>query len=173
MTFKKLVLIGVESSGKTTLAQALAEKLQGTYVPEYARMYLDAHGLSYQQEDLLAIAKGQIELIKEASINEQHWLVCDTDLLVIKVWSEQVFGSCDAWIEEQIKNEASHFYILCAPDIDWVYDPQRSLPNLEDRIALHKHYKSLLEQLHYNFIEVNGDLSNRVQQVVAALSCGE
>lgn len=54
MTFKKLVLIGVESSGKTTLAQALAEKLQGTYVPEYARMYLDAHGLSYQQEDLLA-----------------------------------------------------------------------------------------------------------------------
>jgi nicotinamide riboside kinase len=96
MTFKKLVLIGVESSGKTTLAQALAEKLQGTYVPEYARMYLDAHGLLYQQEDLLAIAKGQVELIKEACNKEEQWLVCDTDLLVIKVWSEQVFGSCDA-----------------------------------------------------------------------------
>jgi NadR type nicotinamide-nucleotide adenylyltransferase len=173
MTFKKLVLIGVESSGKTTLAQALAEKLQGTYVPEYARMYLDAHGLSYQQEDLLAIAKGQSELIKEACNKEVQWIVCDTDLLVIKVWSEQVFGSCDAWIEEQIKNEPSHFYILCAPDIDWEYDPQRTLPNLEDRLALHKHYKSLLQQLHCNFIEVNGALSNRVQQVIAALSKGE
>jgi len=99
--------------------------------------------------------------------------VCDTDLLVIKVWSEQVFGSCDAWIEEQIKNEPSHFYILCAPDIDWEYDPQRTLPNLEDRLALHKHYKLLLQQLHCNFIEVNGALSNRVQQVIAALSKGE
>jgi nicotinamide riboside kinase len=153
MTFKKLVLIGVESSGKTTLAQALAEKLQGTYVPEYARMYLNAHGLSYQQEDLLAIAKGQSELIKEA---------CN-----------KVFGSCDAWIEEQIKNEPSDYYILCAPDIDWEYDPQRTLPNLEDRLALHRHYKSLLQQLHCNFIEVNGALSNRVQQVIAALSKGE
>ncbi len=173
MTFKKLVLIGVESSGKTTLAQALAEKLQGTYVPEYARMYLDAHGLSYQQEDLLAIAKGQSEHIKEACNKAVQWLVCDTDLLVIKVWSEQVFGSCDAWIEEQIKNEPSHFYILCAPDIDWEYDPQRTLPNLEDRLALHRHYKSLLQQLHCNFIEVNGALRNRVQQVIAALSKGE
>ena len=173
MTFKKLVLIGVESSGKTTLAKALAEKLQGTYVPEYARMYLNAHGLSYQQEDLLAIAKGQSELIKEACNKEVQWILCDTDLLVIKVWSEQVFGSCDAWIEEQIKNEPSHFYILCAPDIDWEYDPQRILPNLEDRLALHKHYKSLLQQLHCNFIEVNGALSNRVQQVIAALSKGE
>jgi NadR type nicotinamide-nucleotide adenylyltransferase len=173
MTFKKLVLIGVESSGKTTLAQALAEKLQGTYVPEYARMYLDAHGLSYQQEDLLAIAKGQSELIKEACNKEEQWIVCDTDLLVIKVWSEQVFGSCDAWIEEQIKNEPSDYYILCSPDIDWEYDPQRTLPNLEDRLALHKHYKSLLQQLHCNFIEVNGALNNRVQQVIAALSKGE
>jgi len=173
MTFKKLVLIGVESSGKTTLAKALAENLQGTYVPEYARMYLDAHGLSYQQEDLLAIAKGQSELIKEACNKEEQWIVCDTDLLVIKVWSEQVFGACDAWIEEQIKNEPSHFYILCAPDIDWEYDPQRTLPNLEDRLALHKHYKSLLQQLHCNFIEVNGALSDRVQQVIAALSKGE
>ena len=173
MTFKKLVLIGVESSGKTTLAKALAKKLQSTYVPEYARMYLEAHGLSYQQEDLLAIAKGQSELIKEACNKEEQWIVCDTDLLVIKVWSEQVFGSCDAWIEEQIKNEPSHFYILCAPDIDWEYDPQRTLPNLEDRLALHRHYKSLLQQLHYNFIEVNGSLGNRVQQVIAALSKGE
>jgi len=173
MTFKKLVLIGVESSGKTTLAKALAKKLQSTYVPEYARMYLEAHGLSYQQEDLLAIAKGQSELIKEASNKEEQWLVCDTDLLVIKVWSEQVFGSCDAWIEEQIKNEPTDYYILCGPDIDWEYDPQRTLPNLEDRLALHRHYKSLLQQLHYNFIEVNGALSNRVQQVIAALSKGE
>ena len=169
MPCKKIVLIGVESSGKTTLARALAEKLQGTYIPEYARVYLDANGLEYQQADLLAIAKGQIQLYQEAQSKEQHWLLCDTDLLVIKVWSEQVFGSCDEWIEEQIKQLQPDLYILCLPDIAWEYDPQRTMPILKDRIALHQHYKALLEQLACEFITVKGSLENRIQQVTAAL----
>ena len=170
MPCKKIVLIGVESSGKTTLAKVLAEQLQGSYVPEYARMYLDANGLTYHQADLLAIAKGQIQLYQEAQSKEQDWLLCDTDLLVIKVWSEQVFGSCDEWIIQQIKLMQPDLYILCTPDIAWEYDPQRTMPHLEDRLALHKHYKALLEQLACKFITVNGTIENRIQQVTAALS---
>ncbi|MCX8471926.1 MAG: ATP-binding protein [Chitinophagaceae bacterium] len=169
MPCKKIVFIGVESSGKTTLARALAEKLQGTYIPEYARVYLDANGLTYKQADLLAIAKGQIQLYQEVQSKEQNWLLCDTDLLVIKVWSEQVFGSCDEWIIQQIKLLQPDLYILCTPDIAWEYDPQRTMPILKDRIALHQHYKALLEQLACEFITVKGSLENRIQQVTAAL----
>jgi NadR type nicotinamide-nucleotide adenylyltransferase len=169
MSCKKIVFIGVESSGKTTLARALAEKLQGTYIPEYARVYLDANGLTYKQADLLAIAKGQIQLYQEVQSKEQNWLLCDTDLLVIKVWSEQVFGSCDEWIIQQIKLLQPDLYILCTPDIAWEYDPQRTMPILKDRIALHQHYKALLEQLACEFITVKGSLENRIQQVTAAL----
>ncbi len=169
MSCKKIVFIGVESSGKTTLARALAEKLQGTYIPEYARVYLDANGLTYKQADLLTIAKGQMQLVNEALEKEPHWLLCDTDLLVIKVWSEQVFGSCDEWIEEHINHTKADLYILCTPDIAWEYDPQRTMPILKDRIALHQHYKALLEQLACEFITVKGSLENRIQQVTAAL----
>lgn len=169
MPCKKIVFIGVESSGKTTLALALAEKLQGTYVPEYARVYLDENGLEYQQSDLLVIAKQQLKLVNEALEKESQWLLCDTDLLVIKVWSEQVFGSCDEWIEAQIPHAKADVYILCAPDIAWEYDPQRSLPNLEDRLALHQQYLTLLEALACQFIIVEGTLANRIQQVTEAL----
>jgi NadR type nicotinamide-nucleotide adenylyltransferase len=169
MSCKKIVFIGVESSGKTTLARALAEKLQGTYIPEYARVYLDANGLTYKQADLLAIAKGQMKLYQEVQSKEQNWLLCDTDLLVIKVWSEQVFGSCDEWIEEHINHTKPDLYILCTPDIAWEYDPQRTMPIRKDRIALHQHYKALLEQLACEFITVKGSLENRIQQVTAAL----
>lgn len=169
MSCKKIVFIGVESSGKTTLARALAEKLQGTYVPEYARVYLDENGLEYQQSDLLVIAKQQLKLVNEALEKESHWLLCDTDLLVIKVWSEQVFGSCDEWIEAQLYHTKADVYILCSPDIAWEYDPQRTLPNLEDRLTLHQQYQTLLEALACEFITVMGSLENRLQQVTEAL----
>ena len=61
-TIKKFVIIGPESTGKSTLCSQLADHYKTSWVPEYAREYLLKNGTDYSYENLLTIAKGQIEL---------------------------------------------------------------------------------------------------------------
>src|SRR5690606_10855899 len=97
---KKIVIIGPESTGKSTLCEQLAAHYQTDWVREYAREYLLKHGTDYQVEDLWTIAMGQIngedamlEKLKNAPSNPKICII-DTDYSVIKVWSEYVFNSC-------------------------------------------------------------------------------
>ena len=100
---KKIVAIGPESTGKSSLCTQLAEYFKTKWVPEYAREYLMTNGTSYQYEDLLKIANGQIEgeetivkklLLSPLPVSHSPLLFIDTDLTVIKVWSEFVFNKC-------------------------------------------------------------------------------
>src|SRR5690606_31123528 len=85
---KKVVILGPESTGKSTLSQQLATHYHTEWVPEYARQYLEELGRPYEQHDLLTIAAGQLGLEDEMAQKAQGLLICDTDLYVIKVWSE-------------------------------------------------------------------------------------
>ena len=96
----KVVLYGPESSGKSTLSQALADHYNTAYVPEYARLYLqdkwDRKSEICNEEDLIPIARGQIQLENEGLKKANRLLVCDTDLLQTKVYSEVYYnGYCD------------------------------------------------------------------------------
>jgi nicotinamide riboside kinase len=86
---KKVVIIGPECTGKSVLSQFLAEQFHTDWVPEYAREYLDELERPYEQDDLLHIASGQLKLEDKLSVNAKKLLVCDTNLYVIKVWSDQ------------------------------------------------------------------------------------
>src|ERR1700726_1709582 len=99
---KKVVVIGPESTGKTVLCEQLAKHFHTDWVPEYARQYLLEHGMNYQYEDLLTIAKGQIAMEDESILRSASLLFIDTDMYVMKVWCEFVFGQCHTWILEQI-----------------------------------------------------------------------
>ena len=111
---RKIVIIGPESTGKSTLAQELATHFETSWVPEYAREYLLTNGMAYEYEDLLTIAKGQLALEDEQwQALEDHSLplleeggqlplFVDTDMYVMKVWCEFVFGKCHSFILEQI-----------------------------------------------------------------------
>src|SRR5688572_11974984 len=108
---KKIVIIGPESTGKSTLATQLAERYESIWVPEYARAYLLEHGTNYSFEDLLVIAKGQVELEEEYAArfatadnnnSADGLLFLDTDMYVMKVWCEFVFGKCHNWILDQV-----------------------------------------------------------------------
>jgi nicotinamide riboside kinase len=99
---KKIVVIGPESTGKSTLCEQLAHVFDTTWCREYAREYLLEHGMDYSFEDLLTIAKGQTRLEDDcltelvhrqrADANkEAHLVFIDTDQWVMKVWSEFVF----------------------------------------------------------------------------------
>ena len=121
-----VVVTGPESCGKTTLAKQLADRLEAPLVNEAARDYLQNKD-SYQKSDLLKIAKLQNAMEQEKAALSTDKLVCDTDLLVILIWSEVKYGRCDPWIRETFENcfnekSLTRHYILCAPNIPWQKD---------------------------------------------------
>ena len=121
----KIVIIGPESTGKSTLSQQLAHHYNEPWVREYAREYIDHLDRPYTYADLLAIAKGQAKLEEDQAEKAGSKLFCDTDLRVIKVWSEHKFNQTHDWIKEQIERREYALYLLTAIDIPWKEDPQR------------------------------------------------
>ena len=146
---KKIVVIGPESTGKSSLCKALAEHYKTIWVKEFAREYLERNGKDYVFEDLYKIALGQLEEIKNAVVkvgiqqeaNTQNLFFIDTDLYVIKIWSEFVFNKCDNSILTLITKQQYDLYLLCDVDLPWVNDNLREYPDLKVRQKLFHYYK--------------------------------
>ncbi len=170
MSCKRIVVIGPESTGKSTLSEALAKALNTVWVPEYARGYIEALNRPYNEQDLLAIAKGQVaqeDLIAGAA---NRILVCDTDLYVIKVWSEHKYGRCNSEILKLIAKRKYDLYLLTDIDLPWQYDPQREHEDAAMRRYFHTIYKEICAESGAPFAEINGDYSQRLQQALHAVS---
>ncbi len=163
----KIVITGPESSGKTKLAEQLAEHFSTEWVPEYARAYIDELDRSYGKEDLLPIAKGQVAAEEEAATLPAPLIFLDTSLEVIKIWSEFRYGESDPWISEKLMERLHNFYLLCRPDLPWEYDPQRKNP--DDRQELFELYIKLLPEMQVPFAEVYGQGAERLKVATEAV----
>ena len=153
---QKIVVLGPESTGKSTLCAALASHYQTIWTPEYARQFLSEHGTKYTYDDLLTIAKGQIKNEDEAyaslnknivdhhTKNTSNKLIVDTDMYVMKVWCEYVFNNCHHYILEQINQRTYDLYLLCDIDLPWAADEMREYPDAGPRLELFTIYKELL-----------------------------
>jgi NadR type nicotinamide-nucleotide adenylyltransferase len=173
---KKIVVIGPESTGKTTLCARLAEQFHSQWVPEYAREYLLAHGKSYSLEDLLVIARGQLALedqaVAECSSRPGEGplpLFIDTDMYVMKVWEEFVFGKCHQWILDQITNRTYDLYLLCNTDLPWVQDELREYPDPQTRETLYQIYKDIMINQDTPWVEIKGGEESRFQLAAQAV----
>ncbi|HVS94945.1 MAG TPA: ATP-binding protein [Puia sp.] len=173
MSLKKIVVNGPESTGKSSLCEALAAYFHTAWVPEYAREYLLKNGREYRLEDLSRIARGQValedRLAAEAAAGGKELLFIDTDLYVIKVWSEFVFDRCDPWILDQIAFRRYDAYLLCRPDLPWVKDELREYPDLETRERLFRIYRETLVQQATPWMEIGGEDEARVAAAIAAV----
>lgn len=127
---RKIAIIGPESTGKSELCQHLARIYDTEWVPEYARFYLDRLEGEYQKEDLLHIAQGQMTWEDDKAEQASGYLFCDTNLIVMKVWSEHKYGEADPWILEELEKRQYDFYLLGNIDLIWRPDPQREHPKL-------------------------------------------
>lgn len=166
---KKVVVIGPESTGKSTLCQQLAEHYGVSWVPEYARQYLLEHGTNYFYDDLLTIAKRQISLEDEfAAATDKPLLIVDTDLYVMKVWCEFVFGKCHQWILDRIAERAYDLYFLCDIDLPWVQDGLREYPDIVNRQKLYHIYKDIMINQSVPWQEISGSLEERLQKAIIA-----
>ncbi len=181
---KKIVIIGPESTGKSTLCQQLAEHYQTTWCPEYAREYLLKHGMNYTYDDLLTIAKGQIKLEEkyESEVQNQttaavsrlptpdsRLLFIDTDMYVMKVWCEFVFGKCHPFILDEIKKRKYDQYLLCNIDLPWVKDELREYPDLVRRQQLYRIYKDIMVNQSVPWTDISGNYSERFQKAITSV----
>lgn len=206
---KKIVIIGPESTGKSTLSTQLAAHYNTIWVEEYAREYLLQHGTDYSFEDLLTIAKGQLALEDEKSklksqnskegerlnvkseenskfkiqnlksiipnpqstiqlINHPP-LFIDTDMYVMKVWCEYVFGHCHHFILQEIATRQYDLYLLCNIDLPWVKDELREYPDEKPRQELYHIYKDILINQSTPWVDISGSYEERLQKAVQAV----
>lgn len=181
---KKIVIIGPESTGKSSLCELLARHYKTAWVPEYAREYLITNGTDYTFENLFEIAEGQLE--GEAKIIADYRKECvsgssligpetaspvfiDTDLYVIKVWSEVVFNKCDNRILSQIANRPYDLYLLCNTDLPWVKDSLREYPDLKTRERLYHHYKDAMIHQNTECVDISGNYEERLNKAIVAV----
>lgn len=173
----KIVVIGPESTGKSTLCQQLADHYHTQWCPEFAREFLLSHGTSYSFEQLLEIAQGQLamedkiteDLLQHHTGSKPPLLFIDTDMWVMKVWCEFVFGKCHPWIQEQLDKRHYDLYLLCNTDLPWVKDELREYPDLETRADLFGRYKSIMENQSTPFSIISGAANSRLNSALNAI----
>lgn len=165
----KVVIYGPESTGKTTLAKQLATHFNTFWVPEYMREFLqkkwDSEKKLVQKEDLIPIAKGQMRLENELSEKVNDLLICDTNLLELKVYSEYYY---DGFCPTEIKNEATKnnysIYFLTYVDTPWEADDLRDRP--ENREEMFRIFEAELKKQGFPYKILKGNEKERFETAV-------
>jgi nicotinamide riboside kinase len=165
---KRIVIIGPESTGKTTLSTQLAAYFHCPLVEEYARTYIDRLNRPYTKEDLLEIAVGQLALEDSREDINRPYMFYDTDLRVIKIWSDLRFNEVHPWILRQIDERKYHAYLLMDIDIIWQPDSQREHP--EKRKQLYEIYRKELESSAVPFEVISGVGQQRLSNALKSIS---
>lgn len=166
---KRILILGPESTGKSTLAETLANWYGDPWVPEVAREYLSQLSRPYEYADLLQIGKQQMQLEDELASKAKRFLFCDTDLRVIQVWSQHRFGKTDPWVVEELGRRTYDLILLCATDLPWQADPLREHPQLELREEFFAQYLQLAQESGVPFQIVAGEDSQRLATAVEAI----
>ena len=164
----RVVVTGSECTGKTTLAEALADHYDTVLVPEYARQFVRDQGRAPQASDVEAIARGQIALEESLAGDASKILIQDTDLLSTVVYSRHYYGDCPVWIEERLAGRAAHLYLLCDIDVSWV--PNGHQRDREDRREeMHQLFRQALIDRKLNFVDIRGSLDHRMNLAARAI----
>ena len=170
MSIKKIVVIGPESTGKSTLSKALATSLNTIWVTEYARTFLTQTKGEYEELDLLTMAEGQLEAENSLEVNANRFLICDTDLYVFKVWSEHAYHQCHRWILEQIALRNYDLYLLTGIDMPWEADPLREHSNPHLRSYFYHQYKDIVQHSGVPWEAINGNPQERLERALDTIN---
>jgi NadR type nicotinamide-nucleotide adenylyltransferase len=118
----RIAILGAESSGKSTLAAALAEHYRTVWVPEYLREFVDTHQRVPREEDQYAIALTQLTRENDAAMRASRFLFCDTTPLMTALYSRVYWGRVDAQLAEIDSVHEYALTLVTAPDGPWMPD---------------------------------------------------
>lgn len=121
----RLILIGPESTGKTTLARGLAAGLGAPWTPEAARLVAESSPEPLSARTVEPIARLALALADAATATAAPCLIHDTDLISTVVYARHYYGACPAWIEAEARARLGDGYLLCVPDLPWEADGVR------------------------------------------------
>lgn len=178
----RIAIVGPESSGKTTLAEALMMRTGGGTIGDATREYLNELDRPYSEEDLLEMAHDHAQWFADAAGfgEEVHQAIhgqdpiakhaprkpifFDTDILNLKIWSQEKFGRVHPEIDRLVRELKYDLRLLCRPDIPWEPDPQRENPH--DRERLFAVWEREMKAYGFPYVIIEGGAEERVQKAV-------
>jgi NadR type nicotinamide-nucleotide adenylyltransferase len=168
---KRIVIIGAESTGKTTLAMALAEHYQTTWVPEFGRLYTEARrprGELWHSDEFTFIATEQARMEDALARIANKVLICDTDPFATAIWHERYLGTPSADVQAVASGRAYDLYILTDVDTPFVPDDIRDGESI--RQWMHDRFYDELSRMTTPMIVVSGPHEERLAAAVARIS---
>lgn len=165
---RRVCLIGAESTGKTTLAEALAHHFNTTWAREFAREYLEPKNWVCQREDMIAIAEGQARLEDEIVERANRVLFCDTDPMTTSIWCERYFDKCDPRILRLAEGRRYDLYFLCGTDIPWVNDGTRDSHHFRE--WFHRRFLEEIESRHLPSALLSGSFEERMSKAITEVT---
>ena len=167
----KIAISGPESTGKSMLAEALAEIYDGILIPELAREYVEQLSEPYTFADVCNIA--QLQINQELEIEQQNkkgynFVFFDTDLIITKVWFEHKFGEVPDFVTDRMKQPFIDFHLLCAPDLEWIPDPVRE--HGIDREFFFDWYEKEIKQTNKPYAIIQGVGMQRLNNAMDAIN---
>ena len=167
---KRIVICGPESTGKSSMTENLSVYFKTNYVNEFAREFLQKKWETINEvctkEDLLKIAKGQIELENKKIKTASKLIFCDTNISTTLAWSKTHFdGFCDPWLLSQSKLLKYDYYLLLNTDVAWIKDDLRDTPNDREKMFLAHKFELDILNVNYDIIE-GSNFDKRLKQAV-------
>ena len=169
---RRVVVAGAESTGKTTVARALADQMGTTWVPEYGRMYWEGRRYrrdqSWHGEEFTTIASTHHRMADDlARSADRGTLILDTDALTTNVWRERYVGESDPGLTALAMERRPSLYLVTAPDFEWVQDGTRE--SRRERSTMHAATLRLIERTGVPFRLLEGPPSDRLKDATAAI----
>jgi len=163
----RIALIGPESTSKSTLSENLAKHFKTVWVPEYSRIYLEGLNHKYNLNDVLIIAQEQFRQEQRLLKKAEQYIFVDTELILAKVWCEDVFKTCPDWINQTLIQNPYDLYLLTYPDLPWQEDPVRENPHR--RMFFFDWYERELTTIHANYTIIKGFGVARLHHAIQAV----
>ncbi len=167
----RIAVYGPESTGKTELATKLAAHFDAPLVAEYARERWDQQGV-LTLEDMLPVAREQWRREDEAFNQADRLIICDTDALTTRLWSDLLYGTCPDELRRGAEKRCMDYalYLLLDIDVPFTPDPQRCFPNPADREKAMGVWRGALERRGLPYVLIHGDWLQREQRAVGAIN---